>query len=141
MAFIRVWIHYVFVTKNEENFFTEELLQKIQQHIKESSLKSGIVTDKVNGFSNHVHVLLALGDKQSVSETARILLTESSNWINFNKLTGEEPFEWSDRYFAVSVSQSQIDTIREYIKNQPVLHQKKDFETEYRELIEKYGFG
>ena len=141
MAFIRVWIHYVFVTKNEKEYFSREILEKIRHYLKDSGMKQGFFIDKVSGFSNHLHLLIALGDKQSVGETAETLLNDSENWVNFNKITGEEPFEWSTQYFAVSVSQSQIDAIRDYIKNQPVLHQKKDFRSEYLELIDKYGFG
>lgn len=43
-------------------------------------------------------------------------------------------------YFAVSVSESGINKVREYIKNQEQHHQKKTFEQEYHEFIEKYDF-
>jgi len=52
---------------------------------------------------------------------------ESSNWINKNQLT-KEKFEWQDEYFAVSVSESHLEFVREYIKNQEEHHQKKTFQ-------------
>ena len=50
-----------------------------------------------------------------------------------------------DEYFAVSVSDpiaigSQIDTVRNYIKNQESHHRHKTFQEEYDELISKFGF-
>ena len=42
--------------------------------------------------------------------------------------------------FAVSVSESMVDRVRNYIKNQEEHHQKKTFQDEYNELIEKYEF-
>ena len=48
--------------------------------------------------------------------------------------------EWQDEYFAVSVSESQIDTVRNYIKNQEAHHTHKTFQQEYDELISKFGF-
>ena len=47
--------------------------------------------------------------------------------------------EWQDEYFAVSVSESQIDTVRNYIKNQEAHHKHKTFQQEYDELISKFG--
>jgi hypothetical protein len=38
------------------------------------------------------------------------------------------------------VSQSGVNKVREYIKNQEAHHAKKTFEEEYEEFIEKYGF-
>ncbi|MEM1137957.1 MAG: transposase, partial [Bacteroidota bacterium] len=43
-------------------------------------------------------------------------------------------------YFAVSVSESQVDKVRVYIKNQGAHHQKVTFEQEYQAFISKYGF-
>jgi putative transposase len=52
----------------------------------------------------------------------------------------KEKFDWQDEYFAVSVSESIIDKVREYIKNQEEHHSKKTFQKEYDEFIRKYGF-
>jgi putative transposase len=64
---------------------------------------------------------------------------ESAFWINKQKLTNQY-FEWQDEYFAVSVSESQIETVRNYIKNQEVHHTKKTWNDEYEELILRHGF-
>jgi putative transposase len=40
----------------------------------------------------------------------------------------------------VSVSESVIDKVREYIKNQEEHHKHKKFQQEYDEFISKYGF-
>lgn len=49
-------------------------------------------------------------------------------------------FEWQDEYFAVSVSESQIDKVRNYIKSQEEHHSRKTWKEEYAELIDRYGF-
>jgi hypothetical protein len=48
--------------------------------------------------------------------------------------------EWQDEYFAVSVSESAIDTVRAYIDNQFSHHQKRTFAEEYEEFMKKYSF-
>ena len=64
---------------------------------------------------------------------------ESSYWINKVKLF-KEKFEWQDEYLAVSVSESHLDKLRNYLKIQETHHSKKSWEEEYQEFIEKYGF-
>ena len=56
-----------------------------------------------------------------------------------NQLT-KDKFSWQDEYFAVSVSESKIELVRNYIKNQEKHHQHKTFAEEYQEFIEKYDF-
>ena len=50
-----------------------------------------------------------------------------------NNLTPEK-FSWQDDYFAVSVSESQVIAIINYIKNQEKHHSKKSFEEEVEGL-------
>lgn len=64
---------------------------------------------------------------------------ESTHWINENKLTSYY-FEWQDEYIAISVSESQLEKVREYIKNQEEYHRKKSFKEEYDLFMEKHGF-
>ena len=69
----------------------------------------------------------------------QLIKGESSFWINKHQLT-KQKFEWQDEYFAVSVSESVVDKVRNYIKNQEIHHAKKTFQEEYDEFIDKYGF-
>lgn len=45
-----------------------------------------------------------------------------------------------DDYFAASVSESMLDKVREYIKNQEEHHKKVTFTQEYENFIKKYNF-
>ena len=74
-----------------------------------------------------------------MAKIIQLIKGESSFWINKNKLvTGK--FEWAEEYFAVSVSESQINKVQNYIKNQEEHHKKKSWEDEYNEFIKNYGF-
>jgi REP element-mobilizing transposase RayT len=112
---------------------------KIWNHIRENAQKKEIYVDFINGYSDHCHCLISLGIDQTIQKTVQLLKGESSFWINKNKLT-QEKFEWQDEYFAVSVSESIVDKVRDYIKNQEEHHHKKTFQEEYEELMLKFGF-
>ena len=107
--------------------------------MKEKGPLKKIHIDFVNGYKEHVHCLVSLNQKQTIAEVVQLMKGESSYWINKHNLT-QEKFEWQDEYFAVSVSESDVNRVREYIKNQEEHHTKKTFAQEYDEFIEKYGF-
>ncbi|HSD07086.1 IS200/IS605 family transposase [Flavobacterium sp.] len=140
MPFVKVYIHCVWSTKNRIPYLDSiELRQKVWNHIRENSIQKGIFIDFINGYSDHCHCLISLGVDQNIQKVMQLIKGESSFWINKNELT-KEKFQWQDEYFAVSVSESVIDKVRNYIKNQEEHHKKKTFQEEYDEFILKFGF-
>jgi REP element-mobilizing transposase RayT len=139
MAYVRIWVHIVFSTKNREPLLLNETKDKVIQHIIENAGTKEIFIDCINGHKEHLHCLISLGVEQNISQMVNLIKGESSFWINKNKIT-KIKFGWADEYFAVSVSESQIEVVRNYIKNQEVHHREKSFVEEYDEFIEKYGF-
>lgn len=136
MAFTKLWVHCVWGTKNRTPFLTKNKWE-ILNHIKENANTKNIYIDFINGNVEHIHCLISLKSDQSISKVIQMIKGESSYWINKNKLTNQK-FEWADEYFAVSVSESQVENVREYIKNQEEHHKKKLFKEEYEEFIRKY---
>ena len=80
-----------------------------------------------------------MGVDQTIQKLVQLIKGESSYWINKNGLT-KEKFEWQDEYFAVSVSESIVNKVRDYIKKQEEHHGTKTFQDEYEEFVDKYGF-
>jgi len=139
MSWVRVYIHIVFTTKNREPFLNSvELRKQVFQHIKQNALDKDIWLDCVNGYSEHAHCLISLKRDQTISKVVQLIKGESSFWVNKNKLT-ENYCMWQDDYWAVGVSESQVERVRRYIHNQEIHHAKKSFTTEINEFIEKYN--
>jgi len=140
MAYVRIWIHCVWGTKNRVPFLNKSNKGVILGHIKANAKEKGVYLDFINGHQEHIHCILSLSADQTLSKSIQLLKGESSFWINKNNLCSGK-FEWSEEYFAVSVSESQINAVREYIKNQEKHHSKKSWHEEYNEFIKKYGFA
>ena len=147
MPFIRVYIHFVWSTKNRYPFLkTKEMRLKVWNHIRENAKEKGIFIDFINGYNDHCHCLVSLGVDQTIQKVMQLIKGESSFWINKQGLLADLPsaeiekFEWQDEYFAASVSESMLVIVRNYIKNQEEHHSKKTFQEEYDEFIRKYGF-
>ena len=140
MPFIKIWVHCVWATKNREVMLNREVRLSLYGHIIEHGRNNGIFIDCINGSNDHVHLLISLGSEQNISRVIQQIKGESTFWLN---RYGMLPFKfgWQEDYFAVSVSESQIDKVRKYIEEQIEHHRVKSFAEEYQEFIEKFGFG
>ena len=139
MPYIRIWIHIIWTTKNRERIITKQIKSKLLNHIRENAKTKNIFIDFINCEPEHVHATISLSSDQTISKVMQLIKGESSNWINKNKLV-QGRFEWQDEYIAVSVSESMINKVRDYIKNQEEHHRRKSFAEEYDEFIAKYEF-
>ncbi len=138
---IKVYIHFVWSTKNREpHLYSKELRLKVWNHINENARDKGVYIDFISGYSDHCHCLVSLGFDQSIQRVMQLIKGESSFWINKHSLT-KQKFEWQDEYFAVSVSESSLNIVREYIKRQEVHHSNKTYQEEYDEFLSYHGFG
>ena len=140
MPFAKVYIHFVWSTKNRVPYLKrKEIRTTMWKHIKENADKKGIFVDHVNGYNDHCHCLISLGTQHTLSSVMQLIKGESAFWFNQQKLI-EEKFQWQDEYYAVSVSESVVDRVRNYIKNQETHHYKKSYNDEFNEMIDKFGF-
>ncbi len=139
MPYLKVWLHIVWSTRNREPLLVKEIRNKVFEHIRQNAKDKGIYIDHINGYVDHVHCLISLKSDQTIAKTIQLLKGESTHWINQNELI-EGHFSWQTEYFAVSVSQYQVDRVRAYIRNQESHHRKVSFDEEYELMMEKYGF-
>jgi len=139
MSYIKVYVHYVWSTKDRYPFLNDTIRNQLFAHIRENARKKNIYIDFINGYTDHVHVLVSLNDDLSIGKIAQLLKGESSHWINQLQLTVSK-FEWQDEYMAIGVGDEKLDIVRNYIAKQPEHHKKILFEYEYNKIIERYGF-
>ncbi len=140
MSYVRIWVHLVFATKDREPMLNKEFRYDLYEHIAQNCREKEIFLQTVNGYTDHIHALISLGNDQSISRVSKLIKGESSFWINKNSFT-KSKFSWQDDYFAVSVSESQKPAVVNYIKNQEIHHSKKSFADEVDEFMSKYGWN
>lgn len=139
MAYVKVMIHSVWGTKNRVPFLTTDVREKMIEHIKENAKSKQIFIDTINGYTEHLHCLFGLNVDMTIAKTMQLIKGESAFWINKQKLL-KTKFEWADEYFAVSVSESLLFKVRDYIKNQVEHHKKKTWSQEVEEFMRLYNF-
>ncbi|MDZ7765090.1 MAG: transposase [Melioribacteraceae bacterium] len=120
-------------------FYFKRKKRKVIEHIKSNAKQKNIWLEEINGHKEHIHCLISLGKDQSISKVSQLIKGESSKWINDEKLT-KIKFSWQDDYWAVSVSESHINDIKDYIRNQEEHHRTKSFTEEVEDFMKKYGW-
>lgn len=133
MSYVRIWVHVVFSTRDRHPYFTSEIRASLFEHIKSNCRDKGIFLDSIGGWSDHLHLLISLGREQNIASLMMLIKGESAHWIN-NQGIVRGKFRWQDDYFAISVSESLVPKVREYIENQEVHHQTVPFEKEVETL-------
>ena len=123
--------------KGRENLIKKEFRTEIFEYI------AGIIKGKnqkliiVNGVGDHVHLFVGLRPSMSISDLVRDVKNNSSNFINSKKYVAGR-FSWQEGYAAFSYSQSQIDSVFNYIQNQESHHQRRTFREEYLDMLVKF---
>ena len=140
MPYVKIMIHAVWGTKNREPLLLPEPRKFLISHIKENAIKKEIYIDTINGEPDHIHCLFGLNADMPLSKAIGLIKGESSYWINKEKII-KKKFEWADEYYASSVSQSQLDKVRDYIRNQQEHHRKMTFKEECDKFLQAHGFN
>jgi REP element-mobilizing transposase RayT len=136
-TYSQIYVHIVFVVKKRVNLIPEENLEELFEYI------AGIIRNKgqesiiVNGISNHIHAFIGMKPNVCISDIARDIKNNSTNFINKQKWT-KSKFSWQAGFGAFSYGQSQIEAVFNYIKNQKSHHRKKTFRDEYLEFLRRF---
>ena len=139
MPWIKVWLHFVWSTKDRFPYLKDGVRTRVFEHIRENARAKKIHIDFLNGYVEHVHCLISLASDQTLETLMQLIKGESSFWINKNQLTSTK-FAWQDEYFVASVSESNVPSVRKYIARQETHHSKVSFDREFDDMLLRAGF-
>jgi len=124
--------------KYRANLLHPDWDERLRLYISATVQNDGHKMLAINNVSDHLHLLVGLNPKQSISEMMRFVKGDSSEWINKERLTAGR-FYWQEGYGAFSNSKSQVDGVVKYIANQQIHHRKVTFLDEYKGMLSKAG--
>ena len=114
MTYSRLFYHIVWATKNREPFLEPDIEEKIFSHIQKKSNSIGCKLLAINGYNDHIHLLIEIPPKDSVANVVKILKGASS--FDFPEIY------WQRGYGALTVSERNLKTAIDYIKRQKEHH-------------------
>ena len=130
--------HLVFSTKDRTPLITEDLQEELHRYIAGIIRAEGGVQLEIGGVEDHIHILARIKPAIAVSEVLAKVKANSSKWLNDHKMKMRK-FGWQVGYAAFSVSESQVPTVRDYIRNQKDHHHKQTFQEELVALLDRHG--
>jgi putative transposase len=106
--------HVVFSTKNRQPFLVEAIRERLFPYIGGIARENGMSALEIGGIADHVHL----------SKAVQLLKGGSSHWLK-TAVVNMTDFGWQDGYAAFTVSQSQLDDVKAYIRSQRSITKQK----------------
>ncbi len=129
--------HIIFSTKNRVPDIHPDWRGRLHAYLGGIVNDLGGVPEKINGIEDHVHLLVGLRATHCLADVVKDIKVGSSKWVHREiKLAS---FAWQEGYGAFTVSESQLEAVRNYIANQEEHHFHKTFQEEYVEFLQKHG--
>lgn len=134
-----VLLHVVFSTKHRRPFLRRPELRDVMTGYLIGTLRNlecpSLITKVVE---DHTHILCNLRRTITIAQLLENIKTSSSS-----RIKEETPelcdFHWQSGYGAFSVSQSNVGSVMDYIRNQEEHHRTQTFQEEFRLLLERHG--
>jgi putative transposase len=139
-ALAKVYVHFVWTTKERERFLLGDSRQKVKEHIEHYTAENQIAVYALAVQPEHVHLLTLLSRSKCIEDIAKLVKGESSHWINHNNLIRPK-FSWQTGYWAGSVCYQHVDRVKAYIETQDEHHRVKSFREEFETILREEGYS
>ena len=130
-------IHLVFSTKDRHPFISKEIREDLNGYMIGIIRSIDCHSIMIGSVFDHVHILFILSKNRALKDVVREIKAGSSRWMK-SKDTSLEKFQWQGGYSAFSVSQSNVDAVIKYIRDQEEHHRAVSFQEELMKLLIKH---
>lgn len=129
--------HVIFSTKGREPWLTPQIRERLWPYLGGIARENGLKALEVGGVADHVHLLLSVPAPVAVAKAVQLIKGGSSHWFK-EQFPNAGAFAWQDGYGAFTVSESQVEVVRTYIRGQAEHHRTKTFAEEYRAFLRQH---
>lgn len=133
MAYWRLCYHFVWTTKDRQPLITPALERPLYRWLYNEAKKFYCPFFYIGGIMDHVHIVTAVRPSVAPSEFVQQLKGSSSWFIGQEFRTS---FYWQEGYGVFSVSDSLIDTVKNYVLRQKSHHAKNSLVPTWEETHE-----
>mgnify|MGYP001822711518 CR=1 FL=1 len=124
MSFWRSYYHLVWATKDREPLIQPETEGRLYAYIVRKSAELGVYVYAINGWYDHVHLLVAIPPKHAVADVVKTLKGASSHYLNHEGRLDYE-FAWQRGYGALTLGERQCPQAEAYVRGQKDHHEQQ----------------
>lgn len=139
-SFNKIWIHAIWATKFRAELIDFSIEKQVYDFIYQELVELGCPVRIINGMPDHIHALFLLNPNKSVADVIKQIKGSSSHSINGGDFMVEK-FSWQTGFAAFSVSESQVEKVYNYIKNQKTHHLNQTSQEELDQYIKLFGLS
>jgi putative transposase len=133
----KMYIHLIFSTKNREGWIPESVRPDLHSYLGGTLNGLGCSPIEINTEPDHAHLLFLLSRTSPLSDVVGQVKKSSNDWLRGHDQQFAN-FYWQGGYGAFSVSQSGVDEVRRYIRDQREHHKRVSFQEEFRTFLQRY---
>ena len=125
MSFWRNYYHLIWATRDRQPLITPQVETRLFPYLVNKAMQMNVTVYAVNGWVDHVHMVVAIPPKWSVADVVKELKGASSHDINNqSELTGVNipHFAWQGGYGVLTIGHGNYPTAVEYVQRQKEHH-------------------
>ena len=139
MPFWRTYYHLVWATKNRADLVRPELELQLFQYLINKAAELHVTVYAINGWLDHVHLVVTIPPKHSVATVVKRLKGSSSHYLNQTGLS-LEAFAWQRGYGVFTLGESQRRRAEAYVRAQKEHHRQQTTNV-WLERVEEFDKG
>jgi REP element-mobilizing transposase RayT len=137
-SYTNLLYHVVFSTKERRPLITPEYEPRLYEYIGGIVRGLGGISLELNGTEDHVHLLAKLRPDRALSDVLRKLKANATGWLH-DVFPEAKDFSWQRGYGAFTVSHSNVEEVRNYLRKQKEHHAKISFRVEFIQFLKANG--
>lgn len=136
-SFSKIYIHLIFSTKNRARVLPDEIRPDLHVYMGGTLKGLGCSPIEINTEPDHAHLLFVMTRTDTLSDVVGQVKKSANDWL---RARGPQfaDFYWQGGFGAFSWSQSSVEEVRQYIRNQREHHQQVSFQDEFRAFLKRY---
>ena len=124
-------VHLVFSTKERRKLIPTKSRSRLWTYLAGICKNNRIFVHEIGGMEDHVHMLMEIPLRLAFSDAIKEIKTGSSQWMG-------PRFSWQIGFGVFGVSESNVDKVIRYIRNQEMHHRKMTYDEEFIALLKKH---
>lgn len=123
VTFWRLYYHLVWTTKDREPLIQPHMERRLFAYIVRKAAEMDVYTYAINGWYDHVHMVVAIAPRYSVADVVKLIKGASSYDVN-HTYGLDYTFAWQRGYGALSLGEKQKPVAIRYVEHQKEHHQQ-----------------
>ena len=127
--------HFIWSTKLRQPFLDKKVRAKLYEYLGNILAEEKGEMIEIGGVEDHIHLLIDVPKRTSLSEIVKNLKTKSTRWMQSN--SSIKDFGWQTGFGGFSVSIGSAESVCKYIQRQEEHHREKSYQEEWNDFAKK----